>query len=81
VLRHRVEQLARDAGVPFDGVWLDAPVEVLEARVAGRVGDASDATVQTLHEQLRRDRGAIDWPKVDVAGPLDAAAEAWLTAR
>ncbi len=79
-LRGRVARLADDLRVPFEGVWLQAPPEVLEARVAARVGDASDATVQTLRDQLTRDPGAIDWTLVDAAAPSAAAAAAW-TAR
>jgi aminoglycoside phosphotransferase family enzyme/predicted kinase len=80
-LRRRVEDLAREVGVAFDGVWLDAPPAVLEARVAGRVGDASDATVATLRDQLGRDRGAVDWPVLDVSGPVQAVATGWSAAR
>jgi aminoglycoside phosphotransferase family enzyme/predicted kinase len=76
-LRGRVARLAADLGVPFEGVWLQAPAEVLEARVAARVGDASDATVQTLRDQLARDPGAMDWTLIDAAAPSAAAAAAW----
>ena len=76
-LRGRVARLAADVGVPFEGVWLQAPAEVLEARVAARVGDASDATVQTLRDQLARDPGVMDWTLVDAAAPSAAAAAAW----
>lgn len=77
-LRSRAEALARECGVPFEGVWLDAPAEVLEARVASRTGDASDATVQVLHGQMARLGEDIAWPRVDVTGPAEAAAAAWL---
>lgn len=81
-LRRRAEALAREAAVPFAPVWLDAPPAVLEARVAGRTGDASDATVAVLHEQLARLRDLpVDWPMVSTEAPGDAAAEAWLAAR
>ena len=51
--RAAVSDAAAAAGVPFLGVWLDAPLAVLEARIAGRRGDASDATVAVLHEAAR----------------------------
>lgn len=79
-LRARAERLAADAGVPFRPAWLDAPAEVLEARVASRSGDASDATVEVLREQLARGPGAMTWPKVDATAPTAAAARGWLTA-
>jgi predicted kinase len=56
---------------------MDAPVEVLEARVAARQGDASDATTAVVREQADR-LGAVDWPKVDARAPTDEAAKAWL---
>jgi aminoglycoside phosphotransferase family enzyme/predicted kinase len=80
-LRARAEALAAECGVPFRGAWLDAPVEVLEARVAGRQGDASDATVAVLHDQVARMQGqTVTWPKVDTQAPKDAAAQGWLAA-
>lgn len=57
----------------FTGLWLDAPQVVLEARVAARRGDASDATVEVLRDQLARiDRTGIAWPMVDAGGTPDA---------
>ena len=80
-LRARAEALAVECAVPFHGVWLDAPVAVLEARVAARTGDASDATVEVLHEQLARiATQTIGWPKVSTEAPKNAAATAWLAA-
>jgi len=77
-LRARVEGLARECGVSFRAAWLDAPIEVLAARVAGRKGDASDATVAVLHDQAARLQEPIDWPKVDTQAPKEAAAKAWI---
>jgi len=78
--RARAEVLARDAGVPFRAAWLQAPSEVLEARVASRTGDASDATIAVLREQLQRDLGPLSWPKVDVSRSTEEAARAWVRA-
>ena len=77
-LRARAEKLAVDCGVPFDGVWLEAPLAVLEARVAGRTNDVSDATVATLQDQLARHTSQVHWRHVDVSGDVNGAAEAWL---
>ena len=76
-LRRRVEALARECGVPFRAAWLDAPIEVLEARVAARTGDASDATVAVLHEQVGRLTEPADWPAVDAQAPTAEAAKVW----
>ena len=45
--------------------------------MAGRTGDASDATVDVLHDQIAR-LGPVVWPKVDATAPTEAAARAWL---
>jgi aminoglycoside phosphotransferase family enzyme/predicted kinase len=79
-LRARVEALAAECGVPFHGVWLDAPTAVLEARVAMRTGDASDATVATLQDQLARHTSQVSWPTVDATQPTTDAAAAWMAA-
>ncbi|MGZ3279323.1 MAG: bifunctional aminoglycoside phosphotransferase/ATP-binding protein [Caulobacteraceae bacterium] len=61
--REAAEQTAKAAGVAFEGVWLDVPVEVMRQRLAARTGDASDADARVLEQQLARDPGAIDWKR------------------
>ncbi len=76
-LRARVEAVARQVGVVFHGVWLDADPAVLAARIDGRQGDASDATTATLQMQLDLDVGRIAWTRVDATGPAADSAQAW----
>jgi aminoglycoside phosphotransferase family enzyme/predicted kinase len=72
--RAAIAAAARDAGVAFTGLWLEAPAEVLERRIADRRGDASDATVAVLRRQLAYDLGPMTWHRVDAAGaPEDVA--------
>jgi len=59
--RAAAEAAAEAARVPFEGVWLQAPPEVMAARIAGRSGDASDADAKVLQQQLAKDPGAIGW--------------------
>lgn len=59
--RRGAEALADEAGVPFEGLWMEAEPDVLRARVAARTGDASDADVEVLERQLVRDLGAVTW--------------------
>jgi predicted kinase len=81
-LRARAERLAAECGVPFEALWLDAPAQVLEARVAARKGDASDATVEVLHEQMAQlALTKVAWSRLDTAGDVAAAAQAWLSQR
>jgi aminoglycoside phosphotransferase family enzyme/predicted kinase len=77
-LRARAEACARAARAPFHGLWLEAPAAVLEARVAGRRGDASDADVAVLRAQLARDPGPIRWTTLDAVRPVEEAAAGWL---
>jgi uncharacterized protein len=50
---------------PFVGIWLHAPADVLESRIARRAHDASDATVAVLRRTLRADPGPMSWQLVD----------------
>ena len=63
--RHGIEGVAERAGVPFTGVWLEAPVDLMAARLRARVGDASDATVDVLEAQRAGDAGAITWHRTE----------------
>lgn len=75
--RAAIEAAARAAGVDFTGIWLEAPAARLEARIAARRGDASDATVEVLRRQLAYDLGPIAWHRVDASGePAAVAARA-----
>jgi aminoglycoside phosphotransferase family enzyme/predicted kinase len=77
-MRTGIEAAARRAGVPFQGFWLDAPLEVLRARVAARTGDASDADVAVLERAAIADTGPVGWARLDAAGDAIAAARAAL---
>jgi aminoglycoside phosphotransferase family enzyme/predicted kinase len=74
--RDAIAAVARAAGVPFVGLWLDAPAQTLAARVAARRGDASDATGEVLQRQLAYDIGAMDWRQIDAGARLDALVSA-----
>ena len=68
-------QVAALAGATrFVGVWLSAPLAVLEERVAARTGDASDATVAVLRQAAANDPGAGDWLAIDATDAAAAAA-------
>jgi predicted kinase len=75
-IEHRamVKEAARQAGVAFQGFWLQAPLSDLEQRVAARVGDASDATVEVLHAAAPNDPGPLDWTPVDASDATNALA-------
>jgi predicted kinase len=72
--------LAQRLGVRFDGVWLEAPPEILRGRIGARRNDASDADLAVLEKQLGYDLGALDWHRIDAAPEPDAVAEAALKA-
>lgn len=70
--RAAIEQAARPANVAFTGIWLDAPADVLRARVAARPNGQSDATPDVLENQLARGAGDLAWLRVDTTRPVDA---------
>ncbi len=69
--RGALEAIAAEAGVPFVGVWLDAPEHVLIQRVAHRRADISDADPAVVRAQHTRDIGHLTWPRVDATGSPD----------
>jgi hypothetical protein len=57
--RKRFLELARELGAPFVILRLNAPMEILEARVARRQAEAKDASEATV-DVLRAQREAVD---------------------
>lgn len=68
--RAAVQHVAVAAGVPFAGLWLDAPESVLIARVEGRGPDASDADRAVIRQQLAEHVDALHWHRFDASGTL-----------
>ncbi len=69
--RDAIATIASRAGVPFLGLWLEAPADVLKKRIAGRVNDASDADTTVLQSQFSIPTGAIGWQRIDSSRTLD----------
>ena len=69
-LRDRARRAA--GSTRFLGVWLQAPLAVLEQRVTARRGDASDADLGVLRRAAAHDPGPRDWLPVE-AIDADAA--------
>jgi len=73
----RAEALAL---APFaTGLWLDAPADVLRARVGARTNDASDADLAVLERQLVSGVSAPEWRRMDACAPLNHQCAAALT--
>jgi aminoglycoside phosphotransferase family enzyme/predicted kinase len=69
--RDAIAGVAAHAGVPFTGVWLEAPVDTMAERLRARAGDASDATVDVLRQQLAEDQGSHHWLRFDSSRSLE----------
>ena len=65
--RRVLEALARKQDMPFLGLWLEAPLAMLEERTEARRGDASDATAQVVRRQREEDTGTITWHRIDAS--------------
>ncbi|MBX3446434.1 MAG: AAA family ATPase [Parvibaculaceae bacterium] len=79
--RGRAGLLASSHGAAFTGIWLEAPLDVLEARVAAREArgdDPSDAGLAVLRRQLSYDIGKMDWTRIDASGTPDEVLKAAL---
>ena len=66
--RTEIARRAADCGVRFTGLFLTADLASRLARIAGRKGDASDATGEVARKQETIEIGAIDWRIVDASG-------------
>jgi uncharacterized protein len=71
------EQMAASAlavrlGIPFRGLWLNAPLRLLTERVAARRGDASDATPAVVAAQLATGFSAPGWIGLDATLAIEA---------
>lgn len=69
--REAVDRVARDAGVGFTGLWLDAPASSLADRLHRRTGDASDADEAVLEQQLARTTAPLTWRRLDATGATE----------
>ena len=65
--RRAIEKVAKATGVPFAGLWLDAPTETLIRRAGRRRADASDADALVIEAQIRHRAGPIEWRRVDAS--------------
>lgn len=68
-LRNDASDLARRLSVSFHGLWLEAPADILKARLRIRRGDPSDADVEVLCQQLAKPIGSLDWRRLEAVGP------------
>jgi uncharacterized protein len=74
--RQAIERVAADAGIPFVGIWLDAPEATLVDRATRRVADASDADAAVIRKQKTQDIGAMGWHRLDSRGSFDEVLDA-----
>ena len=73
--RAGVERAAAHAGIPFVGLWLEAPEPQLVERVIARHADVSDADASVVRQQSHLELGAVSWHRVDASGPPASVVE------
>lgn len=66
-----VEQIAHKYGVPFVGLWVEAPLQIRAQRVKARKNNVSDVTESVLQRQVNFDLGHILWHRIDSSGAKD----------
>ena len=75
--REAIARVAKAAGVPFAGLWLDAPEPVRIVARERAVADASDAGVDVVRQQRAYRVESLRWDRLDASGTrqqlLDAA--------
>lgn len=64
-MRDGLTAAIRETGVKFMGFWLQAPMSLLERRISSRTLDASDATIEVLHQAAAIDPGPGSWIPID----------------
>ena len=74
--REAAARLAADLGVPFVGLWLEAPLSLRLRRVGQRVGDASDADARVAAAQRASPLVERGWLALDAAGDHPALIDA-----
>jgi aminoglycoside phosphotransferase family enzyme/predicted kinase len=72
--REAIAHTADQLSVPFAGLWLEAPEDVLVDRVSARRGDASDADAAVVRRRLARSLGQMTWHRIDASTGLPAVA-------
>lgn len=78
--RERIGEVARCVGVPFCGLWLQAPQETLVQRVSARRGDPSDATPGVVRDQIARHGAATEWTRISAQENIDVVSAAAVAA-
>lgn len=76
--RALLTDVARARGVPFTGLWLEAPLATATGRLARRVNDASDANAEVAARQLQHNTVPSTWNRLDAAGNADSVEKAAL---
>jgi predicted kinase len=66
--REQAGALAVELGIPFTGLWLEAPVAAMKARLAARPPGASDATASVIDQQATYEIGPVRWHRLAASG-------------
>jgi aminoglycoside phosphotransferase family enzyme/predicted kinase len=65
--RDAIQHVASAAGVPFTGLWLEAPEPILISRVDKRGPDVSDADADVIRRQPAQPEESLRWQRLDAS--------------
>ena len=66
--REAALKVANDAGVEFQGLWVDASDDIRLQRINSRKNNVSDVTPDIALQQSSYDLGNMDWVRIDSGG-------------
>lgn len=76
--RTAIQAVADEKGLRFSGFWMEAPMEILQERVAARTNDPSDANLAVLAAQAAKlaamQSQRMQWSKLDANQPASEIA-------
>lgn len=73
--RAAAEKVAKDLGVQFQGIWVNASDQIRLERIQKRQNNVSDVTPEIALQQSNYDLGDMNWARIDSSGEKHVTVE------